>query len=176
MLVTVVLFKSFSNCNWCCFCFRTTCCCFLGNCCASSNQAVSHRRCAVSLSFSFSVSRSFFQISFFCCCSNVMLALSLLPACVVSSFPKLVPRYICHHQPSYNDQWLLLLLLDSVVLMVSLSVQILVCGRSAVCVRVVVIVVVVLVVVLISFALSRIAKLSSPIISPRSTCTGGKLW
>ena len=45
------------------------------------------------------------RISFVCCCCGTMFALSLLPACVVSSFPELVLQYVCHHRPSYNYDW-----------------------------------------------------------------------
>ena len=59
----------------------------------------------------------------------------------------------------------------------SLFVQRLGYSQSAVDFRVAAVVVgVVVVVVLVLFASSRIAKLSSLVISPRSTCTGGKLW
>ena len=43
------------------------------------------------------------RISFYYCCSSAILALSLLPACVVSSFLELVPAYVvleCAPAPS----------------------------------------------------------------------------
>ena len=40
--------------------------------------------------------------SFFYCCSGAMLALSLLPACVVSLFPELVPRFLL---PLHDYHW-----------------------------------------------------------------------
>ena len=42
------------------------------------------------------------RISFFCCCSCAMLALSLSPTCVVSLFPELVPRFL---RTSYEFYW-----------------------------------------------------------------------
>ena len=44
------------------------------------------------------------RISFFCCCSGTMLALSLSlsHSYVVSVFPELVLQYVGHHRPSYD--------------------------------------------------------------------------
>ena len=69
--------------------------------------------------------------------------------------------------------FLFLLFLDSVVLMVSFSVQCLDCRQSTVGVRVVLVVVVAVVVFLAS---SLVANLSSLVITLRSFYTGGKLW
>jgi len=60
-----------------------------------------HNDAVLSLSpFLFQSPARLLRISIVCCCCSAILALSLPPACVFSSFPELVLQYVCHHRPS----------------------------------------------------------------------------